>query len=171
VLPRRWLLLPVFGVALGLLFAGQGLRAPESDDILEPLGLPGAREYRVLVVDDRDPAVMLLGTERGIFRTRDRGVRWRLAGLDGHSVTAVERRGTAYVAGGPGYAARSTDRGLTWRVVAAAPPQPATRTHGHAVGATAATSSPSEPRVAYAIGRDGQLYRSEDAGATWHVAG
>jgi hypothetical protein len=196
---RRWILLPLAALAVGLLIAAQG--APrgggDGDAPVEPLGLPGVREYHALVVDGRDPKVMLLGTERGVFRTRDGGVRWLLAGLDGRAVAALAQRGAGYVAAGPGYAAESDDRGVTWRVARIAGPHSTTTvvhpdnkelmlafdrglrssTDGGrvwrdaGVDAAAAAWSPSEREVAYAAGVDGQLYVTRDAGETWQVAG
>jgi hypothetical protein len=171
--PRRWLLFATVGLVVGLMVAAQRVQAPE-EEVLEPLGLPGVREYRTLVVDATDPAVLLLGTERGIFRTRDGGVRWYLAGLDGRSVDAIERRGRGYVVAGDGFTARGDAGGETWRIARVArrprPVKPIPRTEGGLDIVTTA-ESPSEPGVLFAIASDGQLYRSEDAGATWQVAG
>lgn len=196
MLSRRWLLFALVGLAVGLLLATQRVQATD-DEPLEPLGLPGVREYLVLAVDGRDPKVLLLGTERGVFRTRDGGVHWVLAGLDGRKVSAIVARESAYVAGDGTYTARSDDRGRTWRIALLASPHP-TQIVAHPrnpklllslrgdllrstdggktwlgteLEAATAAWSPSESKVAYAISTDGQLYRSGDAGATWQVAG
>jgi hypothetical protein len=171
--PRGWLLFAIVGLVVGLSIATQRAPAPE-EEVLEPLGLPGVREYRTLVVDRVDPAVLLLGTERGIFRTRDGGVRWYLAGLDGRSVDAIERRGNGYVAAGDGFTARGDAGGETWRIARVGrrprPVEPKPRTE-NGLDIVTIAESPSEPGVLFAIASDGQLYRSSNAGATWQVAG
>jgi photosystem II stability/assembly factor-like uncharacterized protein len=195
--PRSWILLPLAALLLGLFFAAQRVQAPESEEPLEPLGLPGVREYRVLVVDDVDPKVLLLGTERGIFRTRDGGIRWYLVGLDGRVIDAIVRDDGEYVAGGDGVSAISHDRGQTWASTTRTPPRRQALVRSEldpryvldvregfrrsldsgetwtdvALDAAAAAWSPTSPRDAYAVGNDGQLYRTRDAGATWDIAG
>jgi photosystem II stability/assembly factor-like uncharacterized protein len=53
---------------------------------------------------------------------------------------------------------RSTDGGESWDEVQTIPD-----------GAWPVTFAPSEPERAYVVGFDRQLYRSDDAGATWRI--
>ena len=165
---RPFVLLPLAALAFGFLYAGLREPAPaEPEEQLAPLGLPDAT-FTALAVDPVDPRRMYAQTEDGVFRTRDGGTEWRRMSAPppaaiGRALGSAERAAP----GDPrrlleaGDALRlSTDGGRTWRAVL----EPGG-------GVEAAAWSPSEPGVAYAIGGDGQLYRSDDGGASWLVAG
>ena len=168
-IPRAFLVLPLAALALGLLFssqrAGQGGDEQES---LAVLGLPPRLDYSALLVDERNPKRMYAQSDEGVLATRDGGVEWvpvptpapdvvrglqpRVRSADPTDPERVLERGPVL--------RLSTDAGETWRTVLEA-----------SGGVTAVAWSPSEPGAAYAIGGDAQLYRSDDAGVTWLVAG
>ena len=198
---RSFLIFPLAALALGFLLAG--LRGPPTaveEGALEVVGLPPRLEYGALLVDARRPQLLYVGTDDGVYLTRNAGRDWRSSGLDGERIDALAQLGGETVSaaaaarvwrlgeGGwvrdpsrpeplgwraqpdpndptrqldTGAALRlSTDSGKTWRTVLEA-----------SGGVHAAGWSPSERGVAYAVGGDGQLYRSDDAGETWLVAG
>lgn len=111
-----------------------------------------------------DPPTLYAASMRaGLLRSADGGQSWSAtSGLGADAVLGVAvdpaARQTVY-AGTEGGLAKTTDGGASWRKL----PLP-----GQNVVAVAV--SPANPRVVLAIavnGRDGQVYRSEDGGATW----
>ena len=112
--PNPWILLPLTGILIGILIATQ--RPPAAGpEVLAQGGLPAVAEYGSLLVDDER---FLLGSERGVFLTRDEGASWGLAGLDGRNFSALaQTKGGIVWAGGPDGLARSDDGGETWREV------------------------------------------------------
>lgn len=112
--PNPWILLPLTGILIGILIATQ--RPPAAGpEVLAQGGLPAVAEYGSLLVDGER---FLLGSERGVFLTRDEGASWGLAGLDGRNFSALaQTKGGIVWAGGPDGLARSDDGGETWREV------------------------------------------------------
>src|SRR5690348_5839980 len=94
--------------------------------------------------------------QRGLLISRDGGASWRqslkaqLAGL-----AINPKNPETILATGPGIL-RSTDGGRNWSVVARI-----------SAGAGPVAWSPSNPKLAYAVGFDRLLYRSDDGGVTW----
>ncbi|MEO7102741.1 MAG: glycosyl hydrolase [Gemmatimonadaceae bacterium] len=126
------------------------------------------------------------GPDRGIYRTTDGGTSWKLVLHPGDGISAIDlsmdpsnprilyaamwdfqRLPWQIRSGGPGSAIyKSTDEGATW-----------TRLVGHGlpteiVGRIGVSVSPANPNRVYAIieaeGDKGGLYRSDDAGESWH---
>jgi photosystem II stability/assembly factor-like uncharacterized protein len=123
--------------------------------------LPRAADYHALLVLRGNPGTMLLGTHQGIYRSTDGGRSWRLAGLEGQdAMNLVQARG-AILMGGHDVFAVSLDGGKTWRPTSPTG-LPNLDVHGLAV-------DPSNPRVVYAQIAMTGLYRSTDAGRTFHV--
>lgn len=189
----RWrspfVVFPLVALALGVMLSSQ--RQPEEEVVqLAPYGLPPRVDYTALAVDAGNPRHLYAGSDNGVFATRDAGRTWALSGLPGVRVdTLVQARGVLYATSGervwrfdttwkrararpptptegprrldPGPVLRlSVDGGKTWRTVLEA-----------SGGVPAAAWSPSEPGVGYAVGGDAQLYRSDDNGETWLIAG
>jgi photosystem II stability/assembly factor-like uncharacterized protein len=124
-----------------------------------------------LVSKDVGPAVMALAVtpdgrilagdmREGLMVSRDGGRAWRLslrAQLMGLSLNPADPR--RILAAGPGILL-STNGGATWKRVLDIPE-----------GAGPIAWSPGDPRVAYAVGFDRTLYRTNDQGQTWRAVG
>ena len=103
-----------------------------------------------------DGAIFAGDMQRGLLVSRDSGTTWQLTlkvPLAGIAINPSRPR--TMLATGPGVF-RSTDSGRHW-----------SRVFRLAAGAGPVAWSPSNPRVAYVVGFDRNLYRSGDAGATW----
>ncbi|HSU12489.1 VPS10 domain-containing protein [Longimicrobium sp.] len=163
------------------------------------LGLADARQVPQIVVDPRDPDrvfAAVLGhpygpnAERGIFRSTDGGRTWQkvlyrdenTGGMDlaldpsnPQTVFAVlwSARQAPWEIGGSYTLSRnnglyrSTDGGTTWRQITNGIPSAA-----DGLGRIGIEVSRSDPRRMYAVigaRRGGGLYRSDDAGESWHL--
>lgn len=193
-----FLVFPLIALALGFLFS-MTMRSPEeAPPALDASGLPPRLAFTALLVDARDPDHLLLGTDDGVFFSRTTGREWSRSGLAGVPVDGLAQVGAEiYASGGdrvwqlgetwtrvqirpepfaydhapdpnrPGRALQagrvlrlSTDSTRTWKTVLEA-----------SGGVRAVAWSAAEPGVAYAVGGDAQLYRSDDGGETWFVSG
>lgn len=196
---KPFLVFPLVALAIGLLYAGAAGRQPPEQEPLEPLGLPPRLEYAALLVDARRPRLLYVGTDNGVYLSRNAGRDWSRSGLAGRKIDALAQlgAGTVYAASGPAvwrledewkrepsrpeplsrqaqpdprHPERQLEAGATLRL--STDSGKSSRTVLEASGGVhAAAWSPSEPGVAYAVGGDGQLYRSDDSGVTWLVAG
>jgi len=158
------------------------------------VGLTGTRSIASIVIDPRDPNVVLVGAlgdvfadspERGVFRTTDGGKTWTKTLFVGPSSGVSEmvadpknpnvvyagiwqfrRMPWTFTSGGPEDGLyKSTDGGTTW-----------TRLTGHGLpegitGRIGLAVAPSDPNRVYALieSKDGILWRSDDAGASWKL--
>jgi photosystem II stability/assembly factor-like uncharacterized protein len=142
---------------------------------------PGVVYVQTLAIDPADPTVVYVGADghtRGLYKTTNGGSNWqRLDALD-VDVTAVvvdpKHPSTVYVgtSGGEGAVFKSTDSGTTW--------QPENsglrwrlRTHTGkwitpTMAITALAIDPAHPTTLYAATDPRGVYRSTDAGASWH---
>jgi len=96
--------------------------------------------------------------QQGLLVSEDEGKTWRqtlAAGLMGLAMNPNDP--DRILASGPGILL-STDGGASWRTV-----------QDISAGAGPVAWSPSDPKVAYAVGFDRLLYRTTDGGATWNV--
>lgn len=103
-----------------------------------------------------DGRILAGDMREGVLSSADGGRSWSRvheAGVVGLAVHPAD--GSRVLAGGPGVLL-STDGAASWRRVLELPD-----------GAGPVAWSPSDPRVAYAIGFDRRLYRSADRGETW----
>ncbi|HGY10731.1 MAG TPA: hypothetical protein ENK37_11895 [Oceanithermus profundus] len=124
--------------------------------------------------DPQDPDILYLGTEEGLFRSRDGGHRFERVLEEGYITDvrfAHERPEVGYLAWHPEYNAaagavfRSEDRGLSWRKVGNLP---------SGLRILKLLVHPSNPDVVYALSGEDRftcgeaaLFRSEDGGQGW----
>jgi photosystem II stability/assembly factor-like uncharacterized protein len=105
-----------------------------------------------------DGRILAGDTQQGLLESRDGGVSWKprlRAQVMGIAVNPSDPK--RLLATGAGIAL-STDGGRNWRSVVNLPS-----------GAGPVAWSASDPKLAYAVGLDRNLYRSVDLGATWQA--
>jgi photosystem II stability/assembly factor-like uncharacterized protein len=105
-----------------------------------------------------DGRILAGDMQRGLMVSRDGGATWTLrlrAQLMGLAVNPGDPK--RVVAAGPGVIL-STDGGDSWQRVLELPQ-----------GAGPVAWSQSSPRIAYAVGFDRMLYRTDDRGRTWRA--
>lgn len=118
----------------------------------------GANVYGLAVL--RDGRIVAADPEQGVLASSDGGRRWRVVLRPSVIGLAVNpRRPDTILATGSGIFL-SRDGGRRWRRVLA-PPE----------GAGPVAWAPSDPDVAYVVGFDRTLYRTEDGGSTWRRVG
>ena len=157
------------------------------------IGLENARQIGRVIVDPRDPNVAFVAAighaygpspDRGVFRTRDGGTTWQKVLFKNNDTGAIDlafdptTSQTVYASlwnvrrppwsvyppsYGPGSGLyKSTDGGTNWTQLTRGLPS-------EAVGHVGVAVAPSNHNRVYAIvdAKDGGLYRSDDAGATF----
>ena len=104
--------------------------------------------------------IMAADPGRGLLLSDDGGNTWRVA-FEGSVLGVAVRPGdpATVLATGPGIL-RSTDGGGSWRQVLAIEK-----------GAGPVAWAPGDPSIAYVVGFDRTLYRTDDGGATWSAVG
>ncbi|HEY9084427.1 MAG TPA: hypothetical protein VIN40_00590 [Candidatus Tyrphobacter sp.] len=171
---------------------GDGIyRSADAGKTWHYAGLAGAHTISAIVVDAHDPNVLYASSmghvfkpnaERGVFKSVDGGKTWRkvlFVNADTGAIDLVmDPNGVLYAAmwqayrtpwklddGGPGSGLyRSSDGGAHWIDISRNPG------FAHALlGRIGVSVVARNPRVVYAIvqARDGGVFRSADAGATW----
>jgi photosynthesis system II assembly factor YCF48-like protein len=121
-----------------------------------PSSLPRVTEYDSLLVSRIDPGIVLLGTQRGLFRTTNGGRSWTPAGLRQEAVTSLSRVGPTIIAAGDDLLTLSTDGGKTWR-----------RLHPRGLPNEDVVALGSDHYTIYVVLRGAGLYRSSDRGQTF----
>jgi photosystem II stability/assembly factor-like uncharacterized protein len=129
-----------------------------------------SRSVNALVIDPRAPAVVYAGTDRGVFRTTDRGLTWtRLTRCATSALVIAGRSRRAVYAAGCGGIARSSDQGATWTI-------PGKELDGTDVNSIVV--DPFEPGTLYAGASTssgpgsalGGVFKSTDRAATWEAS-
>jgi photosystem II stability/assembly factor-like uncharacterized protein len=138
-----------------------------------------------LVIAPGDPAVVYVGgwgsAASGLDRSTDGGSTWqRLTDASGPDVSVIaldpENPTTIYVGGGRGVF-KSIDGGTNWHQTSAWLPRiriKATTVTGEViwttqtVGVTAVAVDPAHPQTLYAATAGSGVFRSRDAGESWH---
>jgi len=157
------------------------------------IGLDNTRQIGRVIVDPQNPDVVFVAAlghvyganpDRGVFRSTDGGATWQKVLYKGDSVGAIDlafdplNSRTIYAAlwntrrppwsiyppsYGPGSGIfKSTDGGDTWQPLTNGLPT-------ERVGRIGIAVAPTNPKLVYAIvdAKEGGLYRSDDAGASW----
>jgi photosystem II stability/assembly factor-like uncharacterized protein len=157
------------------------------------IGLDNTRQIGRVIVDPQNPDVVFVAAlghvyganpDRGVFRSTDGGSTWQKVLYKSDSVGAIDlafdpqNSRTIYAAlwntrrppwsiyppsYGPGSGIfKSTDGGDTWQPLTSGLPV-------ERVGRIGIAVAPTNPKLVYAIvdAKEGGLYRSEDAGASW----
>jgi photosystem II stability/assembly factor-like uncharacterized protein len=146
------------------------------------IGPPGVRYVQALAVDPGDSAVVYAGVYgaagRGVYKSTDGGGSWQRVteALDIDAMAVVldpSSPSTVYVGtnGGEGGVFKSTDGGTTWQ-----PESSGLRRRVKArgkwiaptMGITALAIDPAHPSTLYAVANGGGVFRSIDAGTSWH---
>jgi photosystem II stability/assembly factor-like uncharacterized protein len=148
---------------------------------------PGNNYVRALALDPNDPTVVYAGSwgseARGLSKSTDGGRTWqRLAdGLEDSDVYAValdpRDPATIYIGTGGGGVFKSTDGGASWQHassgltrirVKGTTPSGNIETFTVTVGVTALAIDPARPTTIYAATDERGVFRSPDAGVSWH---
>ena len=115
-----------------------------------------------VAADPANPELLLLGDVNGIFRSEDGGEDWDETPIEDEIRSIFSLGPSSFIAAGPSSFLRSADAGLTWQNVPNNLPSPDIRS---------ITADPANSTAMYAfIGRQG-LFRSNDGGQTWALAG
>lgn len=113
-----------YGTRLYMMISGYPLLRREFVSELWAEKLPRESDYRLLNLDSTkerytslamSAAMILLGTEKGVYRTDDTTNTWRASGLAGQKVFTLATMGTLTFAGTNNCIFRSSDTGLTWQ--------------------------------------------------------
>jgi hypothetical protein len=145
------------------------------------LGPPGVVYVQALAVDPRDPAVVYVGADgrtRGLYKSTDGGSSWQRLDALNVDVTAIvldsEDPSTVYVGtnGGEGGVLRTTDGGTTWQPESSGLTWRLKTHTGRWMTTTmpvvALAIDPVHPATLYAVSESRGVFRSTDAGTSWH---
>lgn len=130
---------------------------------------------RALVVDPREPRVLFLGSERGLFRSDNGADQWQRveSPLNGKEVWSIllspHRPETMFVGTCPSRLFRSDDGGKSWTEPAVEMEQDCPRIIHTRV--TAIAADPGDPETFWAGVEIDGLRRSRDGGRTWQTLG
>ncbi|MGH9477215.1 MAG: glycosyl hydrolase [Terriglobales bacterium] len=162
------------------------------------IGLGATHMINWILVDPQNPDVVYVASlghlfgpnpERGVFKTTDGGATWNkilyvndntgaiTMAMDQQNPQVVyaamwqmSRQHWGFSSGGPGSGIyKTSDGGATWKNITHNPGLPT-----GIFGKVGLAAAPSDPNVVYALvqadyrGQAGALFRSDDAGATWH---
>ena len=139
-------------------------------------GLPDNPQVRALAIRPDDPKIVFAGTDKGVFRSKDRGENWEAlddagTGQEVWSLTIHPDNPDVILAGyDPCSISRSQDGGNTWKMMDTSQvvypfittymPPTAKRVIGMAF-------DPSDPKDIYAAIEVGGLLASRDGGESW----
>lgn len=138
------------------------LVSPDGGLTWNPTGITFAQDanniVQRLVINPQDPAIMLAGTRYGLFRSTDAGVTWTQVrgtkhydiewGVDNPAKAFATTSSMVYV---------SYDYGATWALIRG----------GLCGGRVMIGTAESDSNRVYLLCENGQLWRSDDAGATF----
>lgn len=175
---------------------GDGVyKSTDAGDTWQPAGLAETHSISKIVVSPKDPNVVYASSmghvfvpdpNRGVFKSTDGGKTWnkilfvddKTGAIDlvmdpGHPDTLYaamwqgQRMPWGLISGGPGSGLyKTTDGGKNWTNLTHNPGLPT-----DVIGRIGVTLVASHPNILYAIfqAHDGGVFRSDDAGKTWHL--
>ncbi len=135
-------------------------------------GLPETTHVQAITVHPTDPDVVYVGTQKGPYRSRDRGESWERLPFpeDGGEVWSIlvhpTRPRTLFIGTSPVGVFRSDDEGATWRRLPGAI-QPERVKMPFACRVMRLAVDPAQPDHVYAALEVGGAMRSLDGGGTW----
>ncbi|RIE05874.1 stalk domain-containing protein [Candidatus Cryosericum terrychapinii] len=136
-----------------------------------------AGQVRAILVHPTNPGTVFAGTDRGLFRSTDRGGTWEQYGTGIKAtlkvfVLAAAGDGSRLYAGTSGGAFQSTDGGATWSQGSGMLPGTGIIRYYYAI--TTLAVDPANPQTVYAgdtgMMTEGRVLKSTDGGATWTTA-
>ena len=136
-----------------------------------------AGQVRAILVHPTNPGTVFAGTDRGLFRSTDRGSTWEQYGTGIKAtlkvfVLAAVGDGSRLYAGTSGGAFQSTDGGATWSQGSGMLPGTGIIRYYYAI--TTLAVDPANPQTVYAgdtgMMTEGRVLKSTDGGATWTMA-
>ena len=136
-----------------------------------------AGQVRAILVHPTNPGTVFAGTDRGLFRSTDRGGTWEQYGTGIKAtlkvfVLAAAGDGSRLYAGTSGGAFQSTDGGATWSQGSGMLPGTGIIRYYYAI--TTLAVDPANPQTVYAgdtgMMTEGRVLKSTDGGATWATA-
>jgi hypothetical protein len=141
-----------------------------------------AGQVHAVLVHPTSPGTVFAGTDRGLFRSTDRGSTWEQYGTGiktSSSATlkvlalAAARDGSQLYAGTSAGVFQSTDEGATWSQGSGMLSGSGVLRYYYAIAALAV--DPANPRTVYAgdsgMMTEGRVLKSTDGGATWRSSG
>ncbi len=155
--------------------AGGLFRKDAGDEYWEELanGLPPSPQARAIAIHPQNPDVMFVGTQRGVYRSKDRGDHWeRMALTEGRIVWSIKfhphNPQIIYLGTEGSEVFRSDDGGETWRHLATVANSEQVQM-AFAMRILGLAMESANPDNMYAALEVGGAARSFDAGNTWEV--
>ena len=161
-------------------YIGEGgiVRRADGDEQWQDIskGLPDNAQVRALAIRPDDPSVVFAGTDKGVFRSRDRGETWEALNDAGHNhevwslVIHPENPDVILAGYDPCSVSRSQDGGDTWTMMDTSQVvYPHITTYMPPTGKRVIGMSfdPSNTQDIYAAIEVGGLLASRDGGETW----
>lgn len=181
---RRLVVVLIVVIAIVLVTVPGLLLSPEpasgATPVWQKTSLDAGRVHAILV-HPANPGTVFAGTDRGLFRSTDRGATWGQFGTGiktSSSATlkilalAAARDGSRLYAGTSGGAFQSTDGGVTWSQGSGMLPGTGMIRYYYAI--TTLAVDPANPQTVYAgdtgMMTEGRVLKSTDGGATWTTA-
>ena len=155
---------------------GRLFRKEAGDDGWQELmenGLPPEPETRAIAIDPQNPEQVYIGTQRGLYLSKDRGDHWTRAELpEGRTVWSIAFRpgapGAMYLGTQGNEVYRSDDGGETWKYMSIIVNPDAVQM-SFAVRILGLGIEASHPDNMFAAMEVGGIAKSSDAGKSWDI--